>query len=160
MHLLCSAVELKATPDMKLANPIMRIWRSWPLAPKLVSFATIGLGNTIIDLTVFTIAYKILELPLIASNVTAWLIAASGSYAMNSFFTFRVESGRVLKRKDYFTFLLSGLLGVVTATITLLIFSRFVPVAAAKLVSILVSFGVNFTMSNFVVFPPKLAGKS
>jgi putative flippase GtrA len=145
---------------MKLIiNRIIRVWHSRPLASKLVSFATIGLGNTVIDLSVFTIAYKALELPLIASNVLAWLVAVSGSYAMNTLITFRAESGRVLRRKDYLTFVASGFLGVVTATITLLAFSYFVPVAIAKLVSILVSFVVNFTMSKFVVFRPKLADK-
>jgi len=138
---------------------MIRIWRSLPLASKLVSFATIGLGNTVIDLFVFTIAYKALELPLIASNILAWLVAVSGSYAMNTLFTFRAESGRVLRRRDYFTFIASGFLGVVTATIALLLFSRIVPVVIAKLGSIFVSFVVNFTMSKFVVFRPNLADK-
>jgi hypothetical protein len=43
----------------------------------------IGLGNTVIDFGVFTFSYKVLELPLVASNLLAWLFAVSGSYVMN-----------------------------------------------------------------------------
>jgi len=49
---------------------------------------------------VFTFAYKVLELPLVASNVLAWLVAVSGSYVMNTMIAFRAESGRMLRRKD------------------------------------------------------------
>ena len=47
----------------------------------MTRFAVIGLGNTVIDLGVFTFAYKVLELPLVGSNVLAWLVAVSGSYS-------------------------------------------------------------------------------
>lgn len=135
-----------------LFHRIVGIWHSRPLASKLISFATIGLGNTLIDLSVFTVAYKAFELSLVPSNVLAWMVAVSGSYAMNTLITFRVESGRILRRKDYLSFVASGILGVISATTTLVAVSHFLPVPAAKLVSILVSFAVNFAMSHFVVF--------
>jgi putative flippase GtrA len=129
---------------------------SRPLAAKMASFATIGLGNTLIDFAVFTFAYKILELPLVPCNVLSWLIAVSGSYVMNSLITFHAESGRRLNRKGYFTFVASGILGVIAATTALVVLSYFMPVFAAKLSSVLVGFVVNFTMAHFVVFRPKL----
>jgi putative flippase GtrA len=129
---------------------------SRPLAAKMATFATIGLGNTLIDFGVFTFAYKFLELPLVPSNVLSWLIAVSGSYVMNSLITFHAESGRTLNRKGYLTFVASGILGVIAATTALVVLSYFMPVFAAKLGSILVGFVVNFTMAHFVVFRPKL----
>lgn len=36
---------------------------------KMLSFGVIGLGNTVIDLGVFTFVYNVLELPLVTSNV-------------------------------------------------------------------------------------------
>ncbi|HEY9216174.1 MAG TPA: GtrA family protein [Ancylobacter sp.] len=117
----------------------------------------IGIGNTVIDLAVFTFAYTMLALPLVPSNVLAWLVAVSCSYVMNTMITFRAESGRVLRRKDYFSFVASGVLGVVATTTTLVMLSNFMPVIAAKLCSILTGFVVNFTMSHFVVFRPKMA---
>jgi putative flippase GtrA len=128
---------------------------SRPLVAKIASFATIGVGNTLIDFGVFTFAYKVLELQLVPSNVLAWLVAVSVSYVMNSLITFHAESGRALNRKGYLTFVASGILGVIAATTVLVVLSYFMPVFAAKLASILAGFVVNFTMAHFVVFRAK-----
>jgi putative flippase GtrA len=71
---------------------------------------------------------------------------------MNTFITFGPESGRVLRWRDYATFIASGVAGMVTSTATLVALSYVMPVLAAKLLSILVSFVVNFSLSHFVVF--------
>ena len=138
-----------------LTQLISLIPLSRPMAAKMASFATIGIGNTLLDFSIFTFAYKVLALPLVPSNVLAWLIAVSGSYVMNSLITFHAESGRSLNRKGYVTFVASGILGVIAATTALVGLSHFMPVIAAKLGSILVGFVVNFTMAHFVVFRPK-----
>ena len=141
---------------MKLSLPrIVESWLARPMVAKILSFGLIGLGNTVVDLAIFTFAYTVLMLPLVPSNVLAWLVAVSGSYVMNSLITFRAESGRVLRRKDYFSFVASGILGVVCTTTTLVVLSNFMPVLYAKLIAIMVSFVVNFTMSHFVVFRQK-----
>ena len=146
---------------MKLILPrIAESWLARPMVAKIVSFGVIGLGNTVVDLAIFTFAYTLLMLPLVPSNVLAWLVAVSGSYVMNSMITFRAESGRVLRRKDYFSFVASGILGVVCTTTTLVVLSNFMPVLYAKLIAIAVSFVVNFTMSHFVVFRQKPAPDS
>ena len=126
-----------------------------PTILKMVSFAMIGAANALVDFAVFAFAYKLLELPLVPSNVVAWLVAVSGSYVMNTLITFRHESGRVIRREDYLKFVASGMLGVLSATTTLVVLSYFVEVFVAKLVSILVSFAANFSMSHFVVFRSK-----
>jgi len=84
--------------------------------------------------------------------VVAWLVAVTCSYAMNSFITFGPESGRILRWRDYASFAASGIAGMVSSTTTLLALSYFVPILIAKLVSIVVSFAVNFSLSHFVVF--------
>jgi putative flippase GtrA len=137
-----------------LLNPLFAASRS-PAILKMVSFAMIGVANALVDFVVFACAYKLLELPLVPSNVVAWLVAVSGSYVMNTLITFRHESGRILRREDYLKFFASGILGIFVATTTLVILSHFVEVFVAKLVSILVSFAANFSMSHFVVFRPK-----
>ena len=91
-------------------------------------------------------------LPLVVSNVLAWAIAVSCSYVMNTFTTFGPESGGKLRLRDYLTFVASGIAGVTAATTTLVVLSLYVPVLTAKLLSILVSFVVNFSLSHFVVF--------
>ena len=111
-----------------------------------------GVVNTAIDFSVFWTTATYLQWPLVPANVLAWLVAVSFSYAMNSFITFGPESGRVLRWRDYATFAASGVAGMVASTATLFALSYVLPVLVAKLLSILVSFVVNFSLSHFVVF--------
>jgi putative flippase GtrA len=127
-------------------------WRRRTVLAKLMSFASIGVVNVAVDVTVFTIAYKLLQLPLILSNVIAWAIAVSGSYALNTKITFGRETGGAFRRSHYLHFAASGILGVIIATTTLFVFSHYTSVWIAKLFSIVAAFGVNFSMSHFVVF--------
>ena len=85
----------------------------------------------------------------------SWLVAVSCSYVMNSFITFAAESGRRLRWKDYGTFVVSGILGAVANTTTLVVAAHFMPVLAAKGCAILAGFVVNFSMTHFVVFRPR-----
>lgn len=119
---------------------------------KVISFALVGVGNTAVDFGIFTLTYKLFELPIVAANVVAWLVAVSGSYVMNTLITFHAETGRVLRIKHYASFIASGLLGMIATTTALVVLSLYIHVMAAKLISILIGFAVNFTMSNLVVF--------
>ena len=130
-----------------LLNPLFAAFCS-PTILKLVSFAMVGAANALVDFSVFAFAYKLLGMPLVPSNVVAWLVAVSGSYVMNTLITFRRESGRILRREEYLKFVASGILGVFLATTTLVALSYFVEVFVAKLVSILVGFAANFSMSH------------
>lgn len=127
-------------------------FRSPTTRAKILSFALVGVGNTLVDFGIFTLAYKLFEMPIVAANVVAWLIAVSGSYVMNTIFTFHTETGRVLRIKHYINFIASGVLGMLATTTTLVLLSLYVHVMAAKLISILVGFTVNFAMSNLIVF--------
>ena len=82
----------------------------------------------------------------------------SFSYAINSLTTFGPESGRVLRWRDYATFLASGVAGMVGSTATLFFLSYVLPLVFAKLISILVSFVINFSLSHFVVFKARPPG--
>src|SRR5262249_57658982 len=118
---------------------------------KAVSFALIGVVNVAVDASVFLLTYSYLRahaaalrpldalaqwcactsrdtLVLITANVIAWLVAVSGSYAMNSFITFAAESGRRLRWRDYGTFVASGILGAIANTTALVIAAQFMPV--------------------------------
>ncbi len=135
-----------------LIERLKTAWNERAIALKAISFAMVGVVNTLIDLGVFLTAYRTLELPLVPCNVLAWLVAVSCSYVMNTFITFGPESGGKLRWRDYGTFVLSGVAGVTAATATLVALSYVMPVLFAKLISILVSFAVNFSLSHFVVF--------
>jgi putative flippase GtrA len=136
----------------RLFRRLVQAWRTRGVTLKAASFALVGVVNTFIDLGIFLAAYNLLQLPLIPANVLAWLVAVSGSYVMNSFITFAAESGRQLRWRAYGAFVALGVAGVITNTAILVVASYWLPVLAAKLLAIAVSFVVNFSLSHFVVF--------
>jgi putative flippase GtrA len=128
---------------------------------KAVSFGLVGVVNTAVDFCIFWIAATEFGLPLVVSNVMSWTIAVSGSYVLNSMFTFAAESGRKLGWRPYGTFLASGVIGLIANTTTLLVAARLavhvidkpgLQLAFAKACAIVASFVVNFSLSHFVVF--------
>ena len=139
-------------PLQSILDRLTVAWHERAIALKAISFAFVGVINTAIDFSIFWTAVHFLGWPLVPANVLAWLVAVSFSYAMNSFITFGPESGRVLRWRDYATFLASGVAGMVASTTTLFALSYVMPVLAAKLISIAISFVVNFSLSHFVVF--------
>jgi putative flippase GtrA len=141
-------------PLQNLLDRLKVAWHERAIALKAISFAFVGVINTVIDFSVFWTAATYLQWPLVPSNVLAWIVAVSFSYAMNSFTTFGPESGRVLRWRDYGTFIASGVAGMVASTAILYFLTKVMPgqLAVPKVISILVSFVVNFSLSHFVVF--------
>lgn len=148
---------------------------------KAVSFALIGLVNAVVDTSIFFLVHGGLRASgavvaqastladacgcmaaktpiIVAANLTAWTVAVTGSYVMNSYITFAAESGRRLRWKDYARFVASGGVGLVANTTTLVIADNVMPLWAAKGAAILVGFVVNFGLSHFVVFRPRARG--
>lgn len=136
----------------RLHGRLAQAWQDRAVSLKALSFALVGVVNTLIDLGIFLIAYNWIGLPLVPANVLAWLVAVTGSYAMNSVITFAAESGGKLRWRSYVTFVASGVAGVIANTTVLVVASFWMPVLAAKLLAIFASFVVNFSLSHFVVF--------
>jgi len=133
-------------------------WHERAIALKAISFAFVGVINTLIDFSIFWTAATYLHWPIIPANMLSWIVAVSASYTMNSFITFGPESGHALRWRDYATFVVSGLAGMVASTATVFVLSYFLPVLAAKLISIAVSFVFNFSVSHFFVFRVRKKG--
>jgi putative flippase GtrA len=138
-----------------LLQRALDVWHRRAIGLKAASFAAVGVVNTAVDYALFLLAHEQFGWPIIPANVFAWIIAVSGSYVMNSYITFARESGRKLRWRDYATFVASGVAGMIANTAVLYGLSFFIPVRLAKLVAIVVSFVVNFSLSHFVVFRPK-----
>lgn len=143
-------------PIASLLERLRTAWRERAVALKAVSFALVGLINTAVDATIFFLLLGFVTSSLVIANVTAWFIANTGSYVMNSFTTFSAETGGKLRLKHYAGFVGSGLVAVTASTVAVVIAAKFMPVWAAKAIAILVSFAVNFTITHFVVFRPKV----
>jgi putative flippase GtrA len=159
---------------------LLDAWRNRGLSVKALSFAVIGVVNTLVDYSVFLVARAMLSgssaglaaigslndfcqcsdattSTLVVANLISWSIAVTGSYIMNSSITFAAESGRQLRWRAFLTFVVSGIAGLLVNTATLLFAAEILllPVWLAKAVAILASFLVNFSLSHFVVFRPR-----
>ena len=132
------------SPLERLGRRLELLWLDRAVLVKAASFALIGVANVI-----------------------SWCVAVTGSYVMNSLITFAKESGRQLRMKDYGSFVLSQLGGLLANTTTVFVASYFIalflnvppdaalPVLLAKVLAIGASFLVNFSLSHFVVFRPR-----
>ena len=142
-------------PIESLLARVTAAWRERAVALKAVSFALVGLINTAVDAAIFFFLLAYVTPSLVIANVAAWFVANTGSYVMNSLTTFSAETDGKLRLKHYAGFVGSGLVAVTASTVTVVIAAKFMPVWAAKVIAILVSFAVNFTITHFVVFRPK-----
>jgi putative flippase GtrA len=129
-------------------------WRNRAVSFKAVVYALVGVVNTVVDYCLFLVAHTVLGLPLVAANALSWIIAVSNSYTLHSTVTFAAESGRKLRWSTYFTFVASGIVGWLanTAALVVAVEVLLLPVWLAKLLAVMASFVVNFSMSHFVVF--------
>ena len=166
---------------MRLPAPLDRLqirlaqaWRERSITLKAMSFAVVGVVNTVVDFGVFLVASEFFRSPyfatvlghladfcqcgnayqlaIIPANVVAWAVAVSGSYVLNSLVTFSAESGRQLRLKAYAGFAASGIAGLITNTATVYVLAYFIDERIAKICAIAASFLVNFSLSHFVVF--------
>jgi putative flippase GtrA len=143
------------TPPRKtLRERVTVAWHERALLLKAISFGLVGLVNSAVDFAVFSFAYYYLGLPILAANTTAWIVAVTGSYVMNTTITFAAESGRSLAVRRYLGFALSQFAGFLanTATVWCLVELAHVPAWAGKVAAIGVSFVANFSLSHFLVF--------
>ena len=144
---------MQDSPDpQSLPERIVAALRRQALVLKAMSFASIGVVNTLVDLGLFLLALKYLTSSLVVANVLAWTVAVSGSYVMNSFITFAAESGRQLTPRTYVTFVASQVLGLAASTGTLVAGRGRDAGAVRQAARDRRGFLVNFSMSHFVVF--------
>ena len=118
---------------------------------QFLAFCTIGIVNTAVDFTVFFLTIELLLADKVVANIIAWFIAVQLSYMMNSRFTFR-EPSHHLSLKALSKFMLSGIIGLVVATVSLLVLNQFMDLMLAKLISIFIGLLFNFTLAKYFVF--------
>lgn len=158
---MVSGPAMNPAPRQSFFDRLGKAWQERAFALKATSFAVIGLVNSAVDFGVFALAYYALDWPIVAANTLAWLVAVTSSYVLNSTITFAAESGRRLTLRHYFGFSASQFAGFLanTATVWCLVELLAVPAWAAKVVAIVASFVVNFSLSHFVVFRVRGAGE-
>lgn len=121
---------------------------------EFLTFCAIGVLNTAVDFAVFFLAIEWLTESKIIANVLAWFVAVQLSYVLNARLTFQETSHR-LNIKALAKFILSGIVGLIVATTSLLILSQFTHLILAKLLSIVIGLVFNFTLAKHFVFTNK-----
>jgi putative flippase GtrA len=107
--------------------------------------------NTAVDFAVFFLALNMLGATTVTANIIAWFFAVQLSYVLNSRLTFR-EPLHHLNLRALAKFMLSGVAGLLFATVSLLVLSEFTHLMIAKLLSILIGLVFNFLLAKYFVF--------
>ena len=132
------------------------------LIGQMFRFGLVGLVNAGVDVAVFFATVAILthvaslaihpDWVLILSNTCAWIVAVTGSYVLNTRFTFARHAGGKMSFRDYLLFAVSQFGGFLAHTATLVAAAKYFPLPVAKLFGIGVGFVVNFTLARVIVF--------
>ena len=154
----CGAHQMILPVAQRLIDRLHERARARATMFKAVSFGLIGVVNTVVDFSLFSLGYYLLGLPIVAANMLSWAVAVSCSYLLNSRITFSIDSRRELSVRTYLAFLLAQVAGFAANTATVVIASHFMPVLLGKVLAIGASFMVNFSLSHFVVFRRPTAG--
>ena len=132
------------------------------LIGQMFRFGLVGFVNAGVDATVFFTTVAILTRTVVAeihpdwililSNACAWIVAVTGSYVLNSRFTFARHADGKMSIRDYLLFAASQIGGFIAHTAVLVAAAKFLPLPLAKLLGIGVGFVVNFTLARTIVF--------
>jgi putative flippase GtrA len=132
------------------------------LIGQIFRFGLVGLVNAGVDAAIFFTAVAILthvasvaihpDWVLILSNTCAWIVAVTGSYVLNTRFTFAHHAGGKMSLRDYLLFAVSQFGGFIAHTAMLVAAAKYFPLPVAKLLGIGVGFVVNFTLARVIVF--------
>src|SRR6476661_5287006 len=111
VNVICETAMTHVSPYDRARTRLIAGWRNRAVTFKAISFAMIGVVNSVVDYAVFLIARALLDssapamalfasvsgvcecgsaaaISLIAANAISWIVAVSGSYIMNSTITF------------------------------------------------------------------------
>ena len=99
-----------------LLDRLTAAWHERAVALKAISFALVGLVNSVVDFSVFSFAYYYLALADRRRQRAGLGRRRHRLYVLNSTITFAHESGRKLSAKSYFNFALSQVAGFLANT--------------------------------------------
>src|SRR2546428_13183945 len=60
---------------------------------KAITFASIGIVNTIVDFGLFSFGHLYIGLPIVPANLLSWTVAVTGSFVMKPLITFSPANG-------------------------------------------------------------------
>lgn len=124
---------------------------SLPLAAKMVRFGMVGIANSLIDVSIFTLAWKFLAFPPLAANLLGWLAAVSFSYAANSRWSFERSTELGERRAVTRFFVLGALITLGVSSGALVALTPFAGTLGAKITGLIVAAVINFAAARWAI---------
>jgi putative flippase GtrA len=120
------------------------------LGSKLRRFAVVGVVNTAIDLAVFAIVFGLTGWPFI-SNLVAWAVAVTFSFAANSLWSFERDRGKPVAHSFFQFVSLGALIYLGVSNLSLLSLQAAIGVWPAKIVGVVVAAALNFAAAKWSI---------
>lgn len=132
--------------------PLSKIEARFPTFAQAARFAIVGVINTAVDLTFFSVFFYLMAWPLLGANAASFVIAATTGYLLNKAWTFSDKSrgGEAVRRGIAFLAVATG--GLAIASLIIWLAAMVLPPILAKLTAIGGTFVWNFTVSRRWVF--------
>jgi putative flippase GtrA len=120
----------------------------------IATYSVIGMLNTLIDFSLFSLLCLKYSFPAWEANVASYSTAVVFSFFTNRRFTFRSGSASYVRTIDQFgRFLIVSLMGLLASSVTTYLLSPSVGPILAKAVAIPVTLCLGFTITRVWVFP-------
>ncbi len=122
-------------------------------AGRIGRFSVTGVANTSVDMAVFAALTFWVGLAPVVANLFAYGVGVTNSYLMNRYWTFRHDApANMGPRRIVLFFGLNTLVAGTATGVLYLLIRAGAPAMAAKLLSVLVSMGLNYVAMRGVVF--------
>lgn len=131
----------------------MRLDRNPVSWVQVLRFGIVGIANTALDLTVFWLLTMVAGASIFVGNSLAYSAGILSSFVLNRVWTFRNLAFEHRVTVQLPLFVLVSLVGLSISNLSLWLFSQVLPLMAAKLSSIGLTFIWNFFGSKRMVFP-------
>ncbi|MDJ0387917.1 GtrA family protein [Roseomonas sp. E05] len=119
---------------------------------EMLLFASVGVLNTAVDLVAFTLLVTFTPAPPLAANTASYALGALNSYLLNGKFTFRSRQVRLASLRRVLRFAAVNLACLLVSLVSLAVLSGFMPLLAAKLGSVVVTFAFSYVLNSLVVY--------
>lgn len=116
-----------------------------------IRFGLVGIINTAVDLGVFTLLYRGIDLDPLVANGIAFFLAVTNSYLLNHHWTFR-RADSTMSFSAYVRFVVLNAGGLLIGTLAILLLGKYMPLEFAKLIAAGLTLLWNFTSSKLFVF--------
>ncbi|QPC87911.1 GtrA family protein [Mesorhizobium sp. NBSH29] len=121
------------------------------LLTKIARFGIVGVANSIIDLSVFSLLWKMLAIPALAANGIGWLAAICFSYVVNSRWSFERDKALGDRRSVVRFFMLGALITLCVSSLALVALSPLIGTFPAKIAGLIVAAIFNFLAARWAI---------